>query len=95
MEVVVTAVGVDQAVVEVTTKDGTVIETAEMVDLIEVGTVLVGIIAVETTILTETKTEALTEAGRTTLDFRKLPIAIQKRPKTLRIVRRDEKSHST
>ena len=30
MEVVVTAVGVDQAVVEVTTKDGTVIETAEM-----------------------------------------------------------------
>ena len=30
MEVVVTAVGVDQAVVEVTTKDGTVIETVEM-----------------------------------------------------------------
>lgn len=30
MEVVVTAVGVDQAVVEVTTKGGTVIETAEM-----------------------------------------------------------------
>ena len=56
-------------------------------DLIEVATVLAGIIAVETTILTETRTEALTEAGRTTPEFRRLPIAIQKRPKALRIVR--------